>query len=893
MSKGLKSKKPVKLGRPKLTASVIANVLVVAAIIFIPLMYGGTLSSAYQDPVENIGHIQAAVVNEDQPFTVDLVSGTRETIDVGDMLTDALVNPEDGEDTGFTWTKMDRSQAERDLEDASIRAILYIPEGLSEEVSQIGTTDAANTVTSRIELVTDDGINYLAGTLARSVAATLQDRVTSEASSIYAEALLESLGEVRTGMGEAADGATQLADGTATLSDGLQELDEGAATAADGSTTLSAGADELSAGLGQMASQVPELQDGVTQLADGSTQLAAGASSLNTGIDAYTDGVGQIAAGSSTLRSQEPKLQEGLQALEDGSSQLADGSAELNQQFKQISEPVAELAPIPGLVRDFVDTISEDVDLLYQDCIDKLGQDDAVCELLSRIVERQHEIREHVDGAMDKADEAIEGVAAAQDAMGQISAGASQVNEGISTLSGSVGKTTDTAANGTVLGAINAIDDGLTTLTSNSPNLRDGASQLASGSAAIAEGTGQLKSKVPTLVDGVNQLNAGGSQVADGAQALSEGLDTLAEGTNSAAVGSTALVDGSEELKEGLDDGVNRIPSYSAAEIEAIAQTSSTLIQVDPVRENAVNNSGAGFSPMFLSLALWIGGIAIYLVLPALDRRPGPGETWWMAAVRPATTAGVFAIIQAVVAVVFTNWLVELHAVNVWGMIGIGVLASLTFVAVNQACIAILGYRGRFVSIVLLLLQIASMGATFPVETMPAFFNWIHPWLPMTYTQLSFRAMIAGSGTPGIVGKTVLMLLVWLVVAVALVLTGAYVRTKNHPLPYDAALLPDNYPEEDKVTPAELAERKDLKKTIVEDGRVIATASRGIVAGHSGTMGTLGPRSAIVTFRKPRLKVQKVRPQADSQRQAEPEAIPVTDAAEPTEDLPEENTSDE
>ena len=81
-----------KLRKPRLTASTIANVLGGAAITFIPLMYGGTLSSAYQDPVERIGHIRAAVVNEDQPYRAELVSGKSETIDVGTMLTDALFN---------------------------------------------------------------------------------------------------------------------------------------------------------------------------------------------------------------------------------------------------------------------------------------------------------------------------------------------------------------------------------------------------------------------------------------------------------------------------------------------------------------------------------------------------------------------------------------------------------------------------------------------------------------------------------------------------------------------------------------------------------------------------------------------------------------------------------
>ena len=875
MGKGVEPKKAKSLGKPKLTASLVANILVVAAIIFIPLMYGGILSSAYQDPVERIGHIQAAVVNEDEPYDAELVSGVTETVDVGEMLTDALVNPEDGEDTGFTWTQMDREQAEKDMADASIRAVLYIPAGLSEEVSLIGTTDAADAVSGRLELVTDDGINYLAGTLARSVAATLQDRVSSEASAIYAEALLDSLGEVRTGMGDAADGASQLAEGSATLSEGLQELDQGAASAADGSVDLSSGADQLAAGLGEVASKVPALQGGVKQLADGSSQLAAGASSLDTGIKQYTDGVSQVAAGAHTLRSKTPDLQQGLQDLQEGSDQLAEGNEKLAHEFERISGPVGELAGIPGDIDFLVSLATKHVDEAYGKCVADLDPNDPLCELLGLVVERQEAIAAEAHKITEKAAQAIAGVTAAQDAMNELAAGAGQLDEGVATLRGSIGTTSDTAASGTVLGAVNAIDDGLATLSSNSSDLRDGASQLASGSAAIASGTGELQSKVPALVDGVNQLNSGAGQLATGAGALREGLGALSEGMSSAAEGSPALVEGAEELTDGLSDGVDRIPNYSPEEAERIAQTSSTLVQVEPVRANEVYNSGAGFSPMFISLALWIGGIAIFLVLPALDRRPGPGETWWMAAVRPARTAAVFGVIQAVVAVVMTNWLVEIHAVHLWGMVGIAVLASLTFVVANQACIAMLGYRGRFVSIVLLLLQIASMGATFPVETMPAFFNWIHPWLPMTYTQLSFRAMIAGGGTPGIIPKTIAVLLIWLVVGVGLVLLGAYLRTKNHPLPYDAALLPDNYPDEDKVSPDALAERKDLKKQIVEDGKATLEdgkarledgkaklrsgkaklqeskarlVARGIVAGHSGTFGTVGPRSTTVTL---------------------------------------------
>ncbi|WP_268918863.1 hypothetical protein [Actinomyces trachealis] len=39
-----------------------------------------------------------------------------------------------------------------------------------------------------------------------------------------------------------------------------------------------------------------------------------------------------------------------------------------------------------------------------------------------------------------------------------------------------------------------------------------------------------------------------------------------------------------------------------------MAQTAASVTQVDAVRDHGVANNGAGFTPMFMNLALWIGG---------------------------------------------------------------------------------------------------------------------------------------------------------------------------------------------------------------------------------------------------------------------------------------------
>ena len=57
---------------------------------------------------------------------------------------------------------------------------------------------------------------------------------------------------------------------------------------------------------------------------------------------------------------------------------------------------------------------------------------------------------------------------------------------------------------------------------------------------------------------------------------------------------------------------------------------------------------------------------------------------------------------------------------------------------------------GRFVAMVLLMLQLGGAGGTFPMEITNSFFNAIHPFLPLTYSVMAFRQAITsgwGNGT--------------------------------------------------------------------------------------------------------------------------------------------------
>jgi putative membrane protein len=155
---------------------------------------------------------------------------------------------------------------------------------------------------------------------------------------------------------------------------------------------------------------------------------------------------------------------------------------------------------------------------------------------------------------------------------------------------------------------------------------------------------------------------------------------------------------------------------------------------------------GEGFAPFFISLALFVGALITWLLLRPLPSRalatPASGFRTAFAGFLPAALLGL-----AQVAVMMTVLKVGLglHMASVVGTIALTALVGLAFVALQQMLTAVFGSAaGKVIILALLMLQLASSGGTYPVETTPAFFRAIHPFLPMTYAVTGLREVITG-----------------------------------------------------------------------------------------------------------------------------------------------------
>ncbi|UUT34815.1 YhgE/Pip family protein [Microbacterium elymi] len=100
--------------------------LTLLGVLLLPVLIGGVLVAALYNPTERLDAMSAAIVNNDEPVTVD-----GQTVPLGRQLTAGLVKGSDDVPSNLDWTISNTDDAEAGLADGTYQAVITIPEGFS------------------------------------------------------------------------------------------------------------------------------------------------------------------------------------------------------------------------------------------------------------------------------------------------------------------------------------------------------------------------------------------------------------------------------------------------------------------------------------------------------------------------------------------------------------------------------------------------------------------------------------------------------------------------------------------------------------------------------------------------------------------------------------------
>jgi putative membrane protein len=277
------------------------------------------------------------------------------------------------------------------------------------------------------------------------------------------------------------------------------------------------------------------------------------------------------------------------------------------------------------------------------------------------------------------------------------------------------------------------------------PALQAGANALAAGftnpdpEQGLVSGAKALQSGAGTLASGLGQAQAGSTTLSAGATKLADSTPALASGVVEAHAGAN-------ELGTKLADGAAEIPNDSAALRDTRAEAISAPVNNDESHTNPADSWGEGFAPFFISLALWVGALITWLLLRPLQTRAlmtsvnGFRMAWGSLNSALLLSLGQVAIMLGVM-----HFAIGLNPKNVLATVLFSLLTAAAFFALQQFFQITLGSAvGKVVIIVLLMVQLASAGGTYPIQTTPDFLQAISPFMPMTYVVNGLREAITG-----------------------------------------------------------------------------------------------------------------------------------------------------
>lgn len=421
--------------------------LTLIGVLLLPAILGGVLVAALQDPTQRLDSMTAAVVNDDEPVTVN-----GQLAPLGRQLSAGLVKGTGKKDENLTWVVSNEKDAAAGLKDGTYQAVVRIPKGFSAAAVSGGSAvqdPSKPAEKATISVTTAPQARAADGLIANQIADTAAATMGTEISKSTMQNVLVGFSTLGDKIGEAADGADKLANGATSAATGAAALPDGATKLADGAGQLADGASQLSDGLGTIA-------NGITSAQTGANRIGAG---LSQGAD-QLQAQGLVPA-----------------KLQDAASSAAQATAGVKHAMDQLE---------PGLA-----TASGMCDPAKQP---------ELCTLLSQLSAGATEAKPAADGAAQAAAGTSAGLTQLNsDGTATLAGKLRAAADGVNQLSSGLGALAD----GTTQSATGAgsLATGASGLQSGAAQLADGATQLSTGIGSLATGTASLASGLHQAAD--------------------------------------------------------------------------------------------------------------------------------------------------------------------------------------------------------------------------------------------------------------------------------------------------------------------------------------------------------------------------------------------------------
>ena len=377
------------------------------------------------------------------------------------------------------------------------------------------------------------------------------------------------------------------------------------------------------------------------------------------------------------------------------------GDAKLTQDAQTLQNDMKNISQTSQQLKSDIDGLKDDIDIVKPG--DKSGKFDLVDGNLQIIKDQVQSILDStgsvdLSGATENSVETLQGI--------------------LSTLSSTVSSLSATYSN-QIAPQVNDMLSSMSTTLDSVQNTLDNLSQTAGSMSEVFNGVGNT----------LDVLNMSMSQL--------QGII----GSTSEKINSTL-----NKLHEASEDEkVEIIINLLSGDPESLGRFFSEPVQVSDNYIYEIANYGSGVAPFYTTLAIWVGmTILVSLVKVNANTKelvdPRPSQLYF----GRYLTFFLLSQIQALIIVLGDLYILKIQCPHPVAFIATGAITSLTFSLLIYSLTISFGDIGKAAAVVIMVIQIAGSGGTYPIEALPSFFRAVYIFFPFPYAINSMRECIGG-----------------------------------------------------------------------------------------------------------------------------------------------------
>lgn len=243
-------------------------------------------------------------------------------------------------------------------------------------------------------------------------------------------------------------------------------------------------------------------------------------------------------------------------------------------------------------------------------------------------------------------------------------------------------------------------------------------------------------------INGISQMLLGVSDITVNVNTTLESTKTLLDSLSnrlSVISGSVGDISNSSTYKLVMD--------FINSDADSIASFLSEPVQVEEIYVYMQTNYGTSVTPFYTTLALWVGGIVLVALMKVkvdYDDDEFKDATEHQKYFGRALLFLAMGQLQALVVVLGDLYILKIDCTHPFMLWLAAAIASFVFTLFIYTLVLTFGDLGKAIAVVMIVLQIAGSGGTYPIELLPEFFQNVYLYFPFPYAINAMREAISG-----------------------------------------------------------------------------------------------------------------------------------------------------